>query len=315
MFIDEAYIQVEGGTGGAGRASFYPGFKTGPSGGDGGKGGNVYVLAKKNLADLHKFVENRKYRAHDGQVGANFKRTGATGEDITVHVPVGTLFIDQETKESFEINDTENPVLLAKGGYGGKGNAKFATSTNRSPKNAQPGKPGQERRFKLVLKLIAYYGLIGLPNAGKSSLLNELTAANVKTAMYPFTTLEPNLGVFNNHVVADIPGLIEGASEGKGLGFKFLKHVEKVEVLVHCLASDSADILKDYKTVMNELEQYNTDLASKKQIILLTKTDLIAESQQKELIAKLKKLNKNVLPVSIYNIEQFDSLKKALAKV
>jgi GTP-binding protein len=285
MFIDEAFIQVEGGKGGTGRASFFPGLKTGPSGGDGGKGGNVYVLAKRNLADLHKFVENRKYRAKDGQVGANFKRTGANGEDITIHVPVGTLFIDQETKESFEITDIENPVIHAKGGYGGKGNAKFATPTNRSPKNAQPGKPGQERTFKLVLKLIAYYGLIGLPNAGKSSLLNELTAANVKTAMYPFTTLEPNLGVFNNHVIADIPGLIEGASEGKGLGFKFLKHVEKVEVLVHCIASDSADIIKDYKTVMNELTQYNEDLASKRQIVLLTKTDLVDQKKEKQLLS------------------------------
>lgn len=315
MFIDEAYIQVEGGNGGTGRAAFFPGIKTGPSGGDGGKGGNVYVLAKKNLADLYKFTDARKYKAQDGKVGANFRRTGANGEDLTVYVPVGTLFIDQETKESFEIADVQNPVLLAKGGYGGKGNAKFSTPTNRSPKIAQPGKPGQERRFKMVLKLIAHFGLIGLPNAGKSSLLNELTSANVKTAMYPFTTLEPNLGVFNDRIIADIPGLIEGASDGKGLGVKFLKHIEKVEVLLHCIAADSTDIEKDYKTIVEEIKNYNDSLLEKNHIILLTKTDLVDEPTFKKCITKLKKYKKEIIPVSIYNPEQFSLLKEKIAKI
>lgn len=311
MFVDEAYIKVEGGTGGSGRAAFFPGIKTGPSGGDGGKGGNVYAVAEPNMVDLYKYTSVRLYKAGDGQVGANFRRTGADGEDLIIKVPKGTLFIDQETNESIEINTSE-PVLLAKGGYGGKGNAKFATPTNRSPKTAQPGKKGQEKSFKLVLKLIAHYGLIGLPNAGKSSLLNELTAANVKTAMYPFTTLEPNLGVFNNNIIADIPGLIEGASEGKGLGFKFLKHIEKVEILLHCVAADSVDILNDYNTVIKEIEQYNAELLNKDQIILLTKTDVLDESKQNELIKKLQVYNKKVLPISIYNPTQFEALKKLL---
>lgn len=314
MFIDEAYIQVEGGTGGTGRAAFFPGVKTGPSGGDGGKGGNVYAVAEPNMIDLYKYSTVTKFRAGDGVVGANFKRTGAHGTDLTIKVPVGTLFIDQETKESFEIT-TGEPVLLVTGGYGGKGNAKFATPTNRSPKNAQPGKPGAERRFKLVLKLIANYGLIGLPNAGKSSLLNELTAAQVRTAPYPFTTLEPNLGAFNNSIIADIPGLIEGASEGKGLGIKFLKHIEKVEVLIHCIAADSEDIIKDYETVIAEIGRYNAQLLKKKQIILLTKTDLIDEKKQKDILKKLKKYNTLVLPVSIYNPEQFNTVKETLTKL
>ncbi len=314
MFIDEAFIQVEGGTGGTGRAAFFPGVRTGPSGGDGGRGGDVFVEAHPNMIDLYKYSTVAKYRAGDGVVGANFKRTGAHGTDLTIKVPKGTLFIDQETKESFEIN-SEEPVLLVSGGYGGKGNAKFATPTNRSPKNAQPGKPGQIRRFKLVLKLIANYGLIGLPNAGKSSLLNELTAAQVRTAPYPFTTLEPNLGAFNDKIIADIPGLIEGASSGKGLGIKFLKHIEKVEVLIHCIASDSEDILKDYKTVIAEIGKYNKELLKKKQIILLTKTDLIDEKKQQQLEKKFKKYNPEVYLVSIYNPEQFNNLKELLKKL
>lgn len=311
MFIDEAFIEVEAGNGGTGKAAFFPGVKTGPSGGDGGKGGNVFVVAEKNMVDLYKYSTGQKYKAQDGGSGANFKRTGAYGSDLIIKVPVGTLFINQETQESFEVN-TSQPVLLATGGYGGKGNAKFATPTNRSPRNAQPGKPGEIKRFKLVLKLIAHYGLIGLPNAGKSSLLNELTAAQVRTAPYPFTTLEPNLGAFNDKIIADIPGLIEGASEGKGLGVKFLKHIEKVEVLIHCVASNSEDIVADYKTVIKELKEYNESLLEKKQIILLTKTDLIDEKEQKKLITKLKKFNPQVYPISIYNPQQFDTVKEIM---
>ncbi|QQS43623.1 GTPase ObgE [Candidatus Roizmanbacteria bacterium] len=311
MFVDEVTIKVKAGNGGRGAVTFFP-MRKGPSGGPGGNGGSVFVEADPQMADLHKYVGAKMHKAENGRPGQNFRKNGSDGEDKILKVPVGTLFTDLETGYEIEVNETGRQYLLARGGNGGRGNSSFATPSHQVPREYEPGTPGQEKEYRTVLRLIADFGLVGLPNAGKSSLLNELTAAKVRTAMYAFTTLEPNLGVFETSVIADIPGLIEGASQGKGLGFKFLKHVEKVPVILHCIAADSADIEKDYKTVMHELENYNPAVAAKDQTIILTKTDLVSPDKQKDLMKMLTKFQKEVIPVSIYNPEQFEKLQQYL---
>jgi len=311
MFIDEAVITVSAGAGGPGKVAFFPN-KRGPSGGAGGHGGHVFLKGHANMTDLHPFVNKQVYSAEDGVSGETFERSGAAGEDLILRVPIGTHVVNEKTTETFEISDSTTQVLIVRGGMGGRGNSAFVTSTYQTPRHAEPGEPGESVTLRLVLKLIADVGLIGLPNAGKSSLLNEFTNANVKTAAYPFTTLEPYLGVLEKLVIADIPGLIEGASKGKGLGVKFLKHIEKVGVLFHCISSESADVLKDYETVIREMKEFNPKLLEKKQIILLTKTDLIDVKTQKKLIVKLNNTKHEVYPVSIYNPDQFLKLKKYL---
>ncbi len=312
MFIDEVTISVKGGKGGSGAVTYYPGIKTGPSGGDGGNGGAVYVQGDRNLIDLHKFVTRTVFTAGDGKKGDNYNLHGHKGEDLILRVPVGTLITDTDSDFSVEVDDVETTHLLVKGGRGGRGNAHFVTATEQSTTRSLPARDGQKRHMRMVLRLIADFGLIGLPNAGKSSLLNELTAARVKTAMYPFTTLEPNLGVFENRVIADIPGLIEGAALGKGLGIRFLKHVEKVPILLHCIASDAEDVSTTYKTILKEIGQYKNELLSKPQIILLTKTDLIDEATCKQKMKELLVFQKKVIPVSIYHPEQFAALQDLL---
>jgi len=320
MFVDEAIITVSGGTGGPGKVAFFPN-RRGPSGGAGGQGGNVYIKGHASMTDLHTYVNKSIYKAEDGVSGETFERAGAAGKDLVLSVPIGTHVIREGTTETLiEIFDSTKQTILVRGGIGGRGNVSFATSIYQTPRHAETGQPGETVSLSLVLKLIADVGLIGLPNAGKSSLLNEFTSANVKTAAYPFTTLEPYLGVFAHRfggfehkmVMADIPGLIEGASKGKGLGVKFLKHIEKVEVLLHCVSSESKDVLEDYETVIKEMKEFNPRLLEKKQIILLTKTDLIDLKIQKKLIDKLKKTKHDVYPVSIYNPDQFLQLKKYL---
>ncbi len=319
MFVDEALITVTAGTGGHGKVSFYPN-KRGPSGGAGGHGGNVYIKGHANMSDLHTYVNKNIYKAEDGVSGETFERTGAAGKDLILSVPIGTHVIREGTTETLiEITDSTTQTILVRGGIGGRGNVSFATSTYQTPRHAEPGESGETVNLRLVLKLIADVGLIGLPNAGKSSLLNEFTNANVKTAAYPFTTLEPYLGVldlrvggFEKLVIADIPGLIEGASQGKGLGVKFLKHIEKVGVLLHCISAESEDVLKDYEIVIQEMRKFNPKLLEKRQLILLTKSDLLDVKTQKKLIAKLKKTKLDVYPVSIYNPDQFLHLKKYL---
>ena len=231
-------------------------------------------------------------------------------------MPVGTLITDEKGSE-IELTTIGQDVLLAKGGLGGRGNESFKSPNNTTPTYAQKGLKGQEKRLKIKLKLIADFGLIGLPNAGKSSLLNEITNANIKIGDYPFTTLEPNLGVLNGKVLADIPGLIEGASEGKGLGHKFLKHIEKVKLLLHCISCESDDPLKDYKIIREELKKFNPDLLNKKEMILLTKSDL-KETERSPLAArtKLKKIGeKEVIPISIHDWDSIQILTKVLSEV
>lgn len=311
MFIDEADIVVTAGKGGDGKISFYP-MKNGPDGGNGGNGGNVYARLDPTLSNLNKFWERKSYKAGNAMAGGSYRRKGANGEDLFLYFPKGTTLIDKETGHEIELMDESTEVLLCRGGQGGRGNDAFKSSVFQTPRKYETGKEGQVKQFHVILRLIADYGLIGLPNAGKSSLLNELTAANVKTAAYPFTTLEPNLGVVDGKILADIPGLIEGASGGKGLGVKFLKHIEKVDMLLHCIASDSVDVVKDYKTVVDELQKYNPTLLEKEQIILLTKHDLVDANTIKKHTKLLKKFSNQILPLSIHDFESLEALKKLL---
>lgn len=312
MLIDEVEITIKGGHGGAGKVSFYPGFKSGPDGGNGGKGGDVYIRVTNDLTALNQYAGQKDWEAVNGEAGKSNRQFGKDGKDLELTMPMGTSLIDEENGETIDLENIGDRLLIAKGGLGGRGNYEFKSSRNTTPKFAQPGLPGEKKHFKVILKLIADYGLIGLPNAGKSSLLNELTAANVKTAEYPFTTLEPNLGVLNEKVIADIPGLIEGASEGKGLGIKFLKHIEKVNLLLHCISAEAEDINKDYKTVREELEKFNPELLKKEEIILLTKTDLVDKKEVDSKIKELKKSKRKIVPVSIHDWNSLENLKKII---
>lgn len=287
MLIDEADIILRAGHGGAGKVSFYPKEKAGPDGGNGGRGGDIYINATSDLTALNQFTQKKIIEAERGEPGGNFCKFGRDGKDIEIAMPVGTVIRDKLTGDEMEFNQVGERILICKGGIGGRGNAELKSARRTTPMYAQKGMPGQERELSVVLKLIADFGLIGLPNSGKSSLLNELTAASAKVANYPFTTLEPNLGVLNRKIIADIPGLIEGASEGKGLGIKFLKHIEKVGLLLHTVSVESENVAKDYLSVIRELEKYNPELIKKQEIILLTKSDLVENNQLED--AKLIK--------------------------
>lgn len=292
MFIDEVDVIFQAGNGGPGRASFYPGYKSGPDGGNGGNGGSIYVTVSSDLSILNQFQGNRIRKAEVGGKGGSNNKYGRNGSDLTVLLPLGSAVTDIETNETIEMDDINKRVLVCRGGFGGRGTKALASPNNTTPIHAEPGKPGQEKKLKIVLKLIADYGLIGLPNAGKSSILNELTKANVKVANYPFTTLEPNLGSLGKKILADIPGLIEGASEGRGLGIKFLKHIEKVKLLLHCISAESDFLDADYRTVRKEIIQFNPLLAQKEEIILLTKADLVSDSDLEKKRKILKKRGK-----------------------
>jgi GTP-binding protein len=313
MLVDEAKITVKAGHGGPGKVSFFPGLKSGPDGGNGGRGGNVYLKGTTDLMALRPFTISKTVAAENGQMGESFQKTGRDGKDITVLIPLGSEIKDLETGETIDIDEDGLTLIIAEGGLGGKGNFELRSSRNTTPMRAQQGLPGQERKLEIQLKLIADFGLIGLPNAGKSSLLNELTAATPKIADYPFTTLEPNLGVFEKKILADIPGLIEGASSGKGLGIKFLKHIEKTKVLLHCISAESDDVVRDYQTIRQELEKYNSELLKKEEIILLTKSDAVDQSELKVKNSELKKLKKKVLVVSIHDWDSLEQLKKLLS--
>jgi GTP-binding protein len=312
MFVDEVKLKIIAGRGGNGRASFFPG-KGGPSGGNGGNGGSVFIGINKQMANLNKYSGISQFVGIDGEPGGQNRRQGLHGKEVTIEVPIGTTVLDLNSKEQTELTEQRPRVLVCKGGDGGRGNDAFKSATNQTPKKATLGLPGQVRDLQLIQKLIADYGLIGIPNAGKSTLLNELTAAKAQTANYAFTTLEPNLGVYDKKVIADIPGLIEGASSGKGLGIKFLKHIEKVKLLIHCISAESKDVVNDFETVMNELTQYNAIVAKKDMIVLLTKIDLVPESEVEEKVAALKKVYDKVYPISVIDPESIATLKKLLS--
>lgn len=313
MLIDSADIVVKGGHGGAGKVSFGKMMGSGPDGGNGGDGGSVYFVASSDITLLNQFSQKKSFMADNGIPGDKKKMSGKNAKDLELTVPVGTTVIDKRTREvMFELKEVGERRLVAKGGKGGNGNWMFRSPTLTTPKIAQPGLAGEEKKLILTLRLIADFGLIGLPNAGKTSLLNELTNANAKTANYPFTTLWPNLGIYGGKVLADIPGLIEGASEGKGLGTRFLKHIEKVGTLIHCISVESENVLKDYKTVRKELGNFNKELVTKPEVVLLTKTDLVEEKELAKMVKKLKTVNKNVFTVSIHDWDSMESVKKVI---
>jgi GTPase len=286
MFIDNAKIQLKAGDGGNGvisfrREKFVP--KGGPDGGDGGRGGDIYIEADSNLGTLLDFRYKQTYKAKSGRNGSGSRCTGLSGEDITIRVPCGTFIKDSNTgKIIADLNTHGKKILAVKGGKGGKGNQHFATSTDRAPRHREEGKPGETCTLELELKLLADVGLVGFPNAGKSTLISVISAAKPKIADYPFTTLEPNLGIvaykeFKAFVVADIPGIIEGAADGKGLGLKFLKHIERTKVLAILLPATSDDIKNEYKVLNNELKTFSATLAAKPKIVIISKMDAAPE--------------------------------------
>lgn len=317
MLIDDITITIQAGNGGNGAVHFKRNAQTakgGPDGGNGGNGGNMYAIGVDDILGLRAFQFKKNIQGESGVAGSRQNLFGRNGKDMMLHIPLGTQITDNETGETWEIADKDEKILLAKGGQGGRGNNAFKTATNQTPTYAEKGKPGQLRELHLELKLIADIGFIGLPNAGKSSLLNVLTNANPKIGNYPFTTLEPNIGVMEHIILADIPGLIEGASAGKGLGIKFLRHVEKTKVLFHCIDSTDEHMQQSYQTVRKELEEYSTNLASKKEIIVLTKIDLIDIIQLESKLGLFKELDKQVIPVSIFDEKSLQVLQSSIRK-
>ena len=315
MFIDEVEISVQGGHGGAGKVSFGKKAKSGPDGGNGGRGGNVYFEADNDITLLTQFVSKKEFSATNGDPGDRNRKTGKDADGLTIRIPVGTSVLDKRTESIlFEMFDAGQKELVCKGGLGGRGNYEFRSPRRTTPKFAQPGLPGEKKELFLSLKLIADFGLIGLPNAGKSSLLNELTNAKSKVANYPFTTLTPNLGVLKGKIIADIPGLIEGASTGRGLGISFLKHIEKVGLILHCISSETNNPNRDYNTIRKELESYSEILLEKDEIILITKSDLADKKTVQKINTSLKNKVKRFHSVSIYDWRSIEKLRKMLVK-
>lgn len=333
-FIDEMTIYAEAGRGGDGvvrwrHEKFIP--KGGPAGGDGGRGGNFYIQAVRDIHLLSRYQAKKEFKAGRGEDGGKKSLHGKNGEDFILELPIGSIVTNLDTEEEWQLSEEGQKIIILKGGYGGFGNEHFKGPTNTTPKEYREGQEGERGNFKIELELFADIGLIGLPNAGKTSLLNTLTNAQAKVADYPFTTLDPNLGDFYGYIIADIPGLIEGASEGKGLGMKFLRHIKRTKMLAHLisfenLSKGTAGMLKAYKEIRKELEKYdkklNSDegkLCSKKEIIILTKSDIV--ENPKIITKKLKefeKISKNSFVLSLYDdkmVKEFgDDLIKILRK-
>lgn len=295
MFLDYAQIHVKAGDGGKGavtfrREKYVP--KGGPSGGNGGGGGDIVFIANINISTLLDFRYQKNYTAKNGAPGGSALKDGKRGDDIIIKVPAGTLVKDLQTNEVIcDLDINGKSFVIAKGGRGGKGNTNFATSTRQTPRFAEPGTPGEEKDIILELKLIADVGLVGFPNAGKSTFISKISSAKPKIADYPFTTLKPNLGIvkykdYQSFVVADIPGIIEGASEGKGLGHQFLRHIERTKVLLFLIDVQSKDFKSDYKILIDELKAFSKELPRKKKIVALTKADLVSKDEIKKLTAK-----------------------------
>jgi GTP-binding protein len=330
MFIDEATIRVKAGHGGNGclafrREKFVP--RGGPSGGDGGKGGDVIMESSERHNTLVHFRFNPEYKAERGRHGEGSNKTGREGVDVTLKVPVGTIVYDEETGDKvWDFSKPDERIVIAHGGRGGRGNARFATSTHQAPREHEDGRPGEERVFRLELKLLADVGLVGYPNVGKSTLISRISAARPKIADYPFTTLQPNLGVVAvgdnkdeiSFVVADIPGLIEGAHEGAGLGMQFLRHIERTRLLVHLVdvsdASGRPDVVKDVEVILGELDSFGAHLAEKPMLVVASKIDAANKQKLTKLKQYCKKNKLEVFPISAVTGEGIEKLKWAMAE-
>ena len=330
-FIDEIKISAEAGTGGDGvvrfrREKFVP--KGGPAGGDGGAGGDFYVIAVRDAHLLSKYKAQKSFKAGRGENGGSKSLRGKSGEDFILKLPVGSIITNQETDERWPLMKEGEKILLLRGGYGGFGNEHFKSSTNTTPRESRKGQTGEKGNFKIELELFADIGLVGLPNAGKSSLLNSLTNARARVEDYAFTTLDPNLGDFYGYIIADIPGIIEGASEGKGLGVKFLRHIKRTKMLAHLvsfenLSKGTAGLLKSYKEIRRELAKYDENLdlgenglSKKEEIIILTKSDVVEDPKIiTKQVKEFQKINKNVFILSLYDDKMVKNFRDELVKI
>ncbi|MDQ5971773.1 MAG: GTPase [Patescibacteria group bacterium] len=319
MFIDEIKIHAKAGRGGDGvvrwrQEKFID--RGGPNGGDGGRGGSVYAVTVQDINLLSKYKHKKEFKAEKGDDGAGGSRHGKDGEDLIIELPVGSIITNIENGASVSLDKVGQKELLLKGGMGGYGNEQFKSSINTTPTKATKGAFGEEGNFKIELQLFADVGLVGLPNAGKSSLLNSMTNAHAKIGAYQFTTLDPNLGEFHKYVIADIPGLIEGASGGKGLGIKFLKHVKRTQMLAHLVSFENENMMKVYKQIRKELEKYDKSLGDKDEIIILTKTDTIDNPKViDKAVKEFSKLGKQVFTLSLYDDKSVKAFSDALVKL
>ena len=312
-FVDYVKINLASGNGGKGSVHLHREkyiTKGGPDGGDGGRGGHIIVRGNKNLWTLLGFKRKRHFKAGHGGHGSKNRSSGLDGEDVYLEVPLGTVFRDVETNEVlFELTNDKQEIIVLEGGLGGRGNWHFKSATNQTPRYAQPGIEGQELQLILELKVLADVGLVGFPNAGKSTLLSVITSAKPKIADYEFTTLKPNLGIveyrdFQSFVMADIPGIIEGAAEGKGLGHYFLRHIERNSTLLFLIPVDSADIRKEYKILLNELSRYNPEMLDKERLVAISKCDMLDDELIDEMKIELDKDLKDVPYIFISSVAQ-----------
>ncbi|MFA5230438.1 MAG: GTPase ObgE [Candidatus Paceibacterota bacterium] len=316
MLIDDVTIKVKAGNGGDGAVAFNKNMmELGPTGARGGNGGSIYGIGVSELDALRQFRYIKEIVAKDGQAGRGQFIDGGASEDIFLKLPVGTIIHNLDNRTDYEIINVGEKVLIAKGGIGGRGNFHFRSSTNTSPKEFEEGKTGQTFAIRLELKLIADIGLVGLPNAGKSSLINEITNAKSKVANYPFTTLEPHLGVFEDLIIADIPGIIEGASQNKGLGIKFLRHIERTKIIFHLISCENTKPIAAYREIRKELEKYNKIFKTKPEYVFLTKTDMVDKKVIDKLKKQFTKISPSILCLSIYDYDSFEKLKKLLYKL
>ena len=316
MLVDDVTIRLSGGNGGSGIVGFSrTKGNLGPTGGNGGPGGDVILEGVNDISALLQFRFNKEFKAFDGGTGTTRLRDGERGEDLILKVPVGTVITNQDTGVVHEITKEGEQVPVAYGGYRGRGNFHFRASTNTSPKEFEEGREGESFTFRLELKMIADVGLIGLPNAGKSSLLNALTGAHSKVGNYSFTTLEPHLGAYYGLILADVPGLIEGASEGKGLGDKFLRHIERTRVVFHLVSAESDDLLRDYDIVRNELAAFNPALLEKEEHVFLSKADMVSDAERDEKLKKLKTKNKNATALSVIDDGSLGRVRELLTNI